>query len=117
MIQEEDDEGLPTACVCGYIYCWDCKQGGQDCDCGHVEFYDQLTDTLLAVEDARRFPVAGPEHFEDSLADFMEERRQAIYRFQDGEEEDEEDDEEEVEEEPVEADLKPLFWDCNMDTQ
>lgn len=123
MIAEEDaDDGACTACVCGYIYCWHCQRGETECSCDHVEFYDQLTDSLVELEAAHRFPVAGPEHFADSLANFMEERRAAIYRYQDGDFSDEEDHDEEVEEEeiheePAEADFTPIFWDCKMEVQ
>lgn len=119
MVQEEDEigEGVATACVCGYIYCWTCKGGAEGCECDHCEFYDQLTDTTLCMSVADRFPVAGPEQFEESLSDFMEKRKEAIHKYERGDEEEDEDDEEELQEEPAEADLLPLFWDCKTEVQ
>ena len=129
MVQDEDEgygEEVAIACVCGYIYCWTCHCGVEDCECEHCEFYDQLTDMTLDMDVASRFPVAGPEDFQDSsLAAFMEERRQAIYDYSERDEDDSDDDddedeeeegkEKEVEEEPAEADFVPLFGDIRKE--
>ena len=102
LTNEEGQEAL--MCLCGYCYCWACDVSALDCDCGHDEFYDNVTGVEINIrnrdEDSSEFPiVVAAEEDREHFRAFLEARRDA--HRNDNSDDDDESTNSEVE--PVEA--------------
>ncbi|CAB9513861.1 expressed unknown protein [Seminavis robusta] len=112
-VREGDDSLQATACLCGYIYCWNCEDEAEDCGCDHHEYYDYLTDDCYQMSDASDYPVATEEDLQDFQA-FMQRRKAVICGDDENEaDSDEEQEKQKVQEEPAEyVFLVSVFDEC-----
>uniref|UniRef100_A0A7S3L0S8 RING-type domain-containing protein n=1 Tax=Amphora coffeiformis TaxID=265554 RepID=A0A7S3L0S8_9STRA len=114
-LTDEEEGQEPLMCLCGYCYCWTCDMSALDCDCGHDEFYDNVTGEGITIrnrgasssEDDPIIVLATEEDREDFRA-FLEARRDA-HRGGDSDDDDDDDESNHPEAETIEESAEANF--------